>query len=271
MMIFKLKPGDEMPVLGLGTWQAEGDECYESVKKALELGYRHIDTAEMYDNEEEIGRAVADSDVDREDIFITSKLWFSHYKPEDAVKACEESLKKLQTDYLDLYLLHWPEQGTSLKNTIEALNKLVEEGKVRNIGVSNFSNKRFEKAQSYSDVPLACNQVECHPYLQQNKILEFCKEKGVAMTAYSPLARGEVFDNEVLKEVAEKHDVSVAQVALRWQIQRGAIVIPKATTEEHIKDNFAVLDLELDADDMEKINNLNKNKRLIDPGFAKWD
>ncbi|MFP4038514.1 MAG: aldo/keto reductase [Candidatus Nanohaloarchaea archaeon] len=254
--------------LGLGTWQNTGDQCRKSVEHALNIGYRHIDTAQAYDNEEHVGVGIKASNVDREDIFLASKVWTSNLMPSNVVSSTEESLQKLGTEYVDLMYIHWPSGDYQGKETLEALQSLKQKGLVKNIGVSNFEVPQIEEALDHVDV--YANQIEMHPLLPQHEIREFCEENGVEAVAYSPLARGEVFNIKEIQEVAEKHGVSEAQVSLAWIMEKGATPIPKASTEEHIEDNLKIRKLELDEEDIEKINSIRGEERMIDPEFAPW-
>jgi 2,5-diketo-D-gluconate reductase B len=254
--------------LGLGTWQNKGENCRKSVKHALNIGYKHIDTAQAYENEEYVGAGIEDSDIDRDEIFLASKVWISNLKPEDVISSTEESLEKLGTDYVDLMYVHWPSGEYSGKETLEALQSLKERGLVKNIGISNFEVPQIEEALNHVDV--YANQIEMHPLLPQEEIREFCEENGVDVVAYSPLARGEVFNIKEIQEVAQKHGVSEAQVSLAWIMEKGVTPIPKASTENHIEDNFKARELELDEEDVEKIDSINGEERMVDPGFAPW-
>jgi 2,5-diketo-D-gluconate reductase B len=254
--------------IGLGTWQNEGENCAESVKIALDMGYRHIDTAQIYGNEEQVGDGIEASDVDRDQIFLASKVWIDQLSSENVIASTEESLEKLQTDYVDLMYVHWPSGDYSPEESLEALQELKNKGLINNIGVSNFEVPHLEKALETVDV--YANQVEMHPLLPQEELREFCEENDVELVAYSPLARGEVFNIQEIQEVAEKHGVSEAQVSLAWVRQKGAVPIPKASSREHIEDNFESQDLELDDEDMEKIDSIRGEERMVDPDFAPW-
>jgi len=262
----RLRSGFEMPVLGLGTWELTGRKCTETVKKALEMGYKHIDTAEYYGNEKETGRAI--SGFDRSEIFITSKVWMTHLKHDDVIKACEASLKRLGTSYLDLYLIHWPNEKISLSETMKAMEHLVKDGKVRSVGISNFDIKRTREALEVSSVPVSNNQVEFHPHLYQKGLLEFCKKSGIAITAYCPLARGKVLKDPVITGIAEKYGRTPAQVTLRWLLQKGTVVIPKASSEQHLKENMNIFGWKLKKEDESRIDSIVIKRRQIDMGFA---
>lgn len=253
---------------GLGTWQNEGENCAESVKIALDLGYRHIDTAQIYGNEEQVGDGIEASDVDRDQIFLASKVWIDQLSSENVITSTVESLEKLQTDYVDLMYVHWPSGDYSPEKSLEALQELKDKGLINNIGVSNFEVPHLEEALETVDVH--ANQVEMHPLLPQEELREFCEENDVELVAYSPLARGEVFNIQEIQEVAEKHGVSEAKVSLAWVRQKGAFPIPKASSREHIRDNLESQELELDDEDMEKIDSIRGEERMVDPDFAPW-
>lgn len=255
-----LPSGDEMPLIGAGTWNISGQAVTDSVSAALEAGYRHVDTAEGYRNEAEVAEAIRE--YDREDLFLTSKVLPSNLHYESVLEAAEASLDRLETDYLDLYLIHWPNPTISLRETLSALERLHEEGLVRNVGVSNFSTYHLRIAQWVSDVPIAVNQVEFHPWLFQEDLLEYCEANDVVLTAAAPLARTKVFEDPVIRDVAESSDKTPAQVVLRWQIQKGVVTIPKSTSPEHIRANFDVFDWELDDEDVARIDEIEAEERV---------
>ncbi|RKD93528.1 aldo/keto reductase [Halopiger aswanensis] len=261
-----------MPMLGLGTWQNEDpDECADSVRTALETGYRHIDTAQAYDNEEAVGDGIAAADVDREDIFLATKVWIDNLEHDDVLETTRESLDRLGVDYVDLLYVHWPSREYDAEETLSAFDELYDEGLIERVGVSNFLPEQVEEAVEICDAPIFANQVELHPMLPQEEIRDVCEAHDIEVVGYSPLARGQVFDQPEIQEVAAKHDVSEAQVSLAWAREKGVTVIPKATGEEHIQDNFESLTLELDADDIETIDAIDKTDRQIDPDFAPWN
>jgi diketogulonate reductase-like aldo/keto reductase len=263
---YELKSGFAMPVLALGTWELRGDECVLTVQDAVELGYRHIDTAELYENEAEIGQALRDAD--RGQLFITSKVANSHLRREDLLKACEASLKRLGTEYIDLYLVHWPNDDVPIAETMKAMKELVEAGKVRSVGLSNFDVGRMQEAMSASDVAICNNQVEYHPYRPRREIPQFCHKRGISVTAYCPLARGEVLGDARLVKIGKKYDKSAVQVSLRWLLQKGVIIIPKASSREHLQENADMDGWELSADDMEAIDALGVEKKLVDSTYT---
>ena len=261
-----------MPMLGLGTWQNDDPEqCAESVRTALESGYRHIDTAHIYDNEEAVGDGIARADVDREDVFLATKIWTSNLSYDDVLETARESLDRLGVDSVDLLYVHWPARAYDAEETLAAFSELYDEGLIENVGVSNFLPEQVADAVDICDAPILANQVELHPMLQQPDLRETCENYGVEVVAYSPLARGAVFDQPEIQEVAAKHDVSEPQVSLAWLREKGVTAIPKATGEDHIRDNWASLTLELDRDDIDTIDSIDATSREVDPDFAPWN
>jgi len=265
---------DGMPMLGLGTWQNDNhDQCRESVETALEVGYRHIDTAQAYGNEAAVGEGIAASAVDREEIFLATKVWISNLSAADVVSSTEESLDELGTDYVDLLYVHWPAGEYVPEETLPALEELSEDGRVDRIGVSNFEPEHVDRAREVLDAPLFANQVELHPLLQQEPLREYAAEHDIQLVAYSPLARTEIFSDPTLGAIAESHDTSEAQVALAWLRAHGVTAIPKATSESHIRDNWGSLTLELDESEIERIDAIERRTRQVFPDFApaSWD
>uniref|UniRef100_A0A7V3YMZ5 Aldo/keto reductase n=1 Tax=Candidatus Caldatribacterium californiense TaxID=1454726 RepID=A0A7V3YMZ5_9BACT len=255
--------GAKVPVIGLGTWDLRGDEGYRAVLSALSLGYRHIDTAEFYDNEREVGRAIRDSGVPREDIFLTTKVWYTHLHFQDLVHSCEESLRKLGTDYVDLYLIHWPSEAVPLEESLRAMEKLHKEGKVRFIGVSNFDVALLEKARTLTTLPILTDQVEYHPYLSQKPLLEYCQKHRIILTAYSPLARGRLFGDPLLQDIARKYGKTVSQVVLRWLVEQDMVVaIPKAKDVKHQQENLEIFDFSLTQEEHEAIARLDRGEKV---------
>ena len=255
--------GTSVPALGLGTWQLTGQSCRETVESALEMGYRHIDTAQAYGNERQVGLGMDAAAVDREDVFLTTKLDGSNRDDRSVRRSTRESLNKLGTDYLDLLLIHWPNTPwmAPLSETLGAMNDLVEEGLVRHIGVSNFSPSLLNEARNISPAPIFTDQVQYHPYWDQRKLLDYCRIHDVLLTAYSPLARGGVLDDPALVQIGNKYGKSPAQVALRWLVQQdGVAAIPKASSREHLEANMAVFDFELTDAEMERIRDPSKVK-----------
>lgn len=262
--------GARIPALGLGTWQVRGAECRRMVETALDLGYRHIDTARMYENEDEVGRALAASTVAREEVFLTTKLFLDELT-RDAVLACaRESCDRLRTDWIDLLLVHWPNPEIPLEETFGALAELERDAVIRNVGVSNFPAPLFEQALDVDGGPtLICDQVEYHPYLSQSDLLATLGRLDRMLTAYCPLARGRVMDDPLLQAIGDRHGKTPAQVTLRWHMsQQGVAAIPKARSREHLEQNLDVFDFELEPDELQSIFRLARGERLIDPDFA---
>jgi diketogulonate reductase-like aldo/keto reductase len=260
----KLNNGIEMPQLGFGVYLVEeGASVIEAVKKAIEVGYRSIDTAALYKNEKGVGQAIREAGVPREELFITSKVWNSDQGYESTLKAFDESLERLGLDYLDLYLIHWPTpRNNKYVETFKALEKLYEDGKVRAIGVSNFNIGHLERILSECKVKPVVNQVELHPYFSQPELRKFCSDNGIYVEAWGPLMQGgEALKDEVIVKIAEKHGKSPAQVILRWHLQNDVIAIPKSTTPSRIEENFNVFDFELTDEEMQQMNSLNQNRR----------
>lgn len=256
----KLKTGSEIPAIGFGTWDISQENVAEKVKLALEAGYNHIDTAEGYKNEAGIGDVLTSQS--RDDLFITSKVLPSNLNYESVLKACQRSLEKLGTNYLDLYLIHWPNPAISLRETLSAMKTLVDQGLVRNVGVSNFSAYQLNVALKISPVPIAVNQVEFHPWLYQQELLELCNQNEVVIEASAPLARTEVLQDETIIELAAKYDKSPAQIVLNWEVIKGIVPLPKSKSAAHIKENLAIFDWELSGDDVAKIDQITKEKRV---------
>ena len=266
--------GAEIPAIGFGTFELEPADAESMVAHALDVGYRHIDTAQMYKNEEAVGRGLKKSGLDREDIFLTTKVWTDQFADGDLQASVRESLKKLDTDYVDLLLLHWPNPDISLKETLGALNEVREQGLARNIGISNFTTTLIEEAVSQSAAPLATNQVEFHPYISQKPVLDKVAEHGMALTAYCPLAQGRVFSEPTLERIGKAHGKNGGQVALRWLIQHGdVVVIPRSSKKAHVTNNFEIFDFELTEEEMREIEALHsEDGRIINPSFApEWD
>jgi len=261
----------KIPSLGFGTYQITGQACEKAVTDAIGLGYWHIDTAQMYDNEEAVGRGIKAADIDREDLFLTTKIWYTELQKDRVLKTTAESLRKLQTDYADLLLIHWPSKDVPLEETLEAMMELQEHGKARHIGVSNFTVPLLEKAVKIA--PIVCNQVEHHPYLDQSPVLDFVRGHGMFLTSYCPIAKGKVIEDETLREIGEKYNKSPVQVAIRWLVQLEKVVaIPKASSPEHRQQNFDIFDFSLNEEEMGRISGLQGNHRIINPSWAPdWD
>ena len=257
-----LSDGNSMPLLGLGVWDAKsGKETYDAVIHALSKGYRHIDTAEMYGNEKDVGSAVIDSGIAREEIFITTKLWDSGLGYVHALNAFDVSLKKLNLEYIDLYLIHWPEKG-SRREIWSALERIKKEGRSLSIGVSNFAPKHLNEILINADFSPTVNQIEMSPFLHQQEISSFCKKENIHLTGYCPLARGTRFNNPLLCRVAEETNKTAAQVMIRWAIQNGNTVIPKSVRPKRIEENADVFDFELREDQIKILDELEEGLRF---------
>ncbi|KHE67567.1 aldo/keto reductase [Halobacillus sp. BBL2006] len=257
-----LSNGINMPKVGLGVYKMENDEeVVKAVKSALEVGYRHIDTASFYDNEEGVGQAIKESNIPREDLFVTTKVWNDEQGYEETLQAFERSLNKLKLDYLDLYLIHWPVPG-KFKDTWKALEKLHKDGKVKAIGVCNFMEHHLEVLMEGAEEKPMVNQVEFHPELYQKELADYCYQKGIQLEAWAPLARGRYFDAAILKQLAEKYDKSPAQIILRWHLQHDVVIIPKSSNKERQKENADLFDFDMNDDEMKRIDALHKNERI---------
>jgi len=264
----------KVPALGYGTWQLKGKACLKGVQKALDVGYRHIDTAQIYDNELDVGKALNEYDIEREDYHLTTKIWMDNFPPDKFMKSLDESLNKLQTDYVNMLLLHWPDRDSDMDKTLELLVEAKKSGKARLIGVSNYTVDLMKAAQSNTGNILATNQVEFHPFIDQGPVLEWIRRHDMFLTGYSPLSRGDVMESDVIEGIGKKYKKNSAQVALRWALQQERVaVIPKAASEEHIVSNYEVFDFELTQDEMDKISALaREDGRKVNPDFApNWD
>ena len=261
-----------IPILGLGTWRLVGKEATETVKKAIQMGYTHIDTAEMYDNEIQISEAI--KSFDHKKLFLTSKVWYDDLHYQSVIHACKESLKKLKIDYLDLYLIHWPNPSIDMQETFQALKELYSAGLIKAVGVSNFTIRHLKQAlpicQSLS-LPIVTNQVEFHPFLYQESLLNFCRKNNIYLTAYRPIAKGLVNQNKIIHQIAKKYQKTPIQITLRWLIQQDIIAIPKASSEKHLKENLYIFNFKLDNSDTEIIKTVNQNKRLAKSEFSDFD
>jgi 2,5-diketo-D-gluconate reductase A len=267
-----LNNGVTIPQLGFGVFQIEPKDTKQATLAALEVGYRHIDTAEMYGNEKEVGEAVRESGLDRDDIFVTSKLNNGFHAYDDAPGAFDQTLKDLGFDYLDLFLIHWPLPNVGdFVETWKAMEDIYKSGRVRSIGVSNFQRHHLQRLFDETETVPVVNQIEVHPYLTQDDLRAFGTQHGIVTEAWSPIARGKVLDDPTLVKIGEDHGKSTAQVTLRWHIQRGDIVFPKSVTRSRIEDNLDVFDFELDDDEVEQITALNRNERIgPDPDEFNW-
>ncbi|MFJ7683965.1 aldo/keto reductase [Peribacillus butanolivorans] len=257
-----LHNGVKMPQLGFGVFKVKnGSETVESVKKAIEVGYRSIDTAAVYENEEGVGQAIRESGISREELFITSKVWNTDQGYETTLQAFDDSLKRLGLEYLDLYLIHWPGKDKYLE-TWKALEKLYNEGKVKSIGVSNFHVHHLEKLLANSEIKPVVNQIELHPLLTQVEIRDYCEKHDIKVEAWSPLGRGSLIEEPTINHIAKKHGKSSAQVLIRWHLQHEIVVIPKSITPSRIEENAQVFDFSLSLNEMNQIDALNKNERF---------
>ncbi|MFA1610841.1 aldo/keto reductase [Halobellus rubicundus] len=262
-----LPSGDELPALGLGTYDLSDEETEASVRAALEAGYTHIDTAEGYQNEAVIGDVLAE--YDRDEVFLTSKVLAKNLDYESLIRSCEASLDRLGTDYLDLYLIHWPNPAISLRESLQAMERLHDRGLVRNVGVSNFSAYQLSCAHHIADVPIAVNQIEFHPWLQRPDLVEYCRESDTVIEAAAPLARTDVFDDEVVQELAETYDKHPAQVILRWALDRDIVALPRSSTPEHVRAN-ADLDWSLDDEDRRRLDERDRDQPVYDHPARDW-
>ncbi|MFC4448311.1 aldo/keto reductase [Halorussus aquaticus] len=262
-----------MPTFGLGTYQMDYDECVESVRTALRMGYRHIDTAEGYDNEDAVGDAVDEYGIGREDLFLATKIGPQNLDYDHVLTNADESLDRLGVEYVDLLYVHWPTGEYEATDTLEAFVELRQEGLVEEIGVSNFTVELLEEAIEVSEEPIFANQVEMHPLLPQTELRQFCAQDDVdvELVAYSPIARGDVADVDALRAVADKHDATPQQVSLAWLREKDVTAIPKATSEDHLRENWLSLGVELDDEDVEKIDAIEERRRLVDPDQAPWN
>ena len=272
-MLFVEANGAKIPLIGLGTWELRGRTCARLVEQALRLGYRHIDTAQVYENEREVGDGLRASGVRRDEVFITTKVWTSHFAPHDLERSAKESLNKLRISEVDLLLLHCPNPRVPLAETLGALAHVRELGMARHIGVSNFTVALVEEAVEKCPAPLVCDQVEYHPYLDQTKVREACARHGMAVVAYSPIAKGRVKNDELLAQIGKAHGKSAAQVCLRWLVQQNVSAIPRTSRLERLSENMEIFDFELSGDEMRRISAMGgSHGRLTDYGFApKWD
>ena len=289
MKYIKLNTEDQMPIIGLGTYNAKQGEIYQAIRWALKLGYKHFDCADIYNNQSEIGQAITDAiaedNLQRKDIFITSKLWNDSHNPQDVIPSLKNTLKQLKTDYLDLWLMHWPiaqKKGTILPDsnedmislselpltlTYQEMEKAQKQGLVKAIGVSNFGKKNLQTLIDNCEIVPAVNQVELHPYLQQTELVDFCNKNMIAITAYSPLGSGHhtdkpnLLEDTTIKEISHKLKITPAQVILSWHINQGICVIPKSVHENRLRENMAAINIFLDNDDMKKIAELDRNYR----------
>ena len=262
-----LPSGDELPALGLGTYDLDDEQTAESVRAALDAGYAHVDTAEGYRNETIIGEVIAEHG--RDDVFLTSKVLAKHLAYESVIESCEASLDRLGTDYLDLYLIHWPNPAISLRETLHAMERLVDRGLVRNVGVSNFSAYQLSCAHHVSEVPIAVNQIEFHPWFQRPELVEYCRESDTVIEAAAPLARTDVFGDDVVRELAETYDRSPAQIVLRWALDRDVVALPRSSSPEHVRAN-ADLEFSIDEADRRRLDDRDRDRPVYDTPARDW-
>ena len=266
--------GAHIPAIGLGTFRLNDEACVAAVETALAAGYRHLDTATMYGNEAEVGRGLKASGIARDEVFVTTKVWWEDIGPGDLERSAEASLKRLGLSQVDLLLIHWPNAAVPLEQSTAALCRAKTSGLARHVGVSNYPVAMLEKAVALATEPLACNQVEYHPYLDQSQVLAACRRHGMALTSYCPLGRGAGFDDSTVASIAARHGRSPAQIVLRWHVQQpGVIAIPKSGTPANITANLAVFDFTLSDEEMRALSSLRRpNARIVDPTFAPdWD
>jgi 2,5-diketo-D-gluconate reductase B len=267
--------GARIPLLGLGTWELRGRTCARIVEQAIRLGYRHIDTAQMYDNEREVGEGVRASGVKRNEVFVTTKIWPTHFSPPELARTAKDCLVRLRMSEVDLLLLHWPNPNIPLSETIGALCKVKRDGLARHIGISNFTVALVEEAVGLATEPLACNQIEVHPFLDQTKVIDACRKHGLAVVAYTPLARGRAMRDPVLAEVGKQHGKSAVQACLRWLVQQDIVVIPRTEKVERLSSNAALFDFTLSEPEMKRIGGLaHPGGRVVNYSFSgapQWD
>ena len=273
VMNFVEANGAKIPAIGLGTWELRDRTCARIVEQALRLGYRHIDTAQMYDNEGEVGEAIRVSGVPRDQIFLTTKVWHTRFTAAELERSAVESLARLRLGAVDLLLLHWPNRQVPLSETLAALCKVKREGLARHIGISNFTVALIEQAVRLATEPLVCNQIEMHPYLDQSKVAAACRKHGLAVVAYSPIAKGNAARDSVLAEIGAAHGKSAAQVSLRWLVQQNIVVIPRTAKIERLAINAAIFDFTLSDDEMARIAALShRDGRMVEGAWSpNWD
>jgi 2,5-diketo-D-gluconate reductase B len=265
--------GARIPAIGLGTWELQGRACARLVEQALRLGYRHVDTAQAYENEREVGDGLRASGVRRDDVFVSTKVWWTHFAPRELERSVKESLSRLRLPAIDLLLLHWPNAGVPLSETLGALCRMKTLGMARHIGVSNFTVALMEQATKLATEPLVTNQIEYHPYIDQSKVIAACQAHGMAVTAYSPIARGSAAGDDTIRRIAKEHGKTAAQVTLRWLIQRDIIVIPRTSKVERLSENMSIFDFALSDAEMAEVSALARPRgRMINPAWSpKWD
>jgi len=263
--------GLKIPVVGLGTWDLRGRDCARLVEQAIRLGYRHIDTAQMYDNEQQVGEGVRASGL-RAEVMVTTKVQPTQLAPHDLERSVKASLAKLRLDVIDLLLIHWPNPRVPLAETLGAMAKMKREGITRHIGVSNFTVALLDEATRVSEEPLVCNQIECHPFLDQDKVIAACRRLGMAVVAYSPIARGGAKGDTLLEKIGKAHGKTGPQVCLRWLVQQGIVVIPRTSKRERLEENIGIFDFALSDAEMKAIAGLARGERIVDWTWSpQWD
>ena len=256
MVAIELASGHAMPLLGLGTWNLRGAACERVVQMALQVGYRHIDTAYMYENQIEVGRGLRSSGVERSEVFVTTKIWRDALQYDQILQQFAACLERLAMDYVDLLLVHWPNETVPLGETLRAFDEIAASGRARSVGVSNFTPQLIDEACALSTAPIVNNQVELHVGNIDELLVEHCRQKAVSVTAYRPLAKGDAANDALLMEIGERHAKSAAQVALRWLVQQEIVTIPKASSAQHLRANMDIFDWALDADEMQQLRRL---------------
>ncbi len=264
----KLSDGTSIPAIGFGTWQLEGSTCSDSVKEALKVGYRHFDTAYAYYNEKQVREGL--NHFPREQLFITTKLWRDFHDPKLVEKACDTSLKDLKYDYVDLYLLHWPERKKAFCEIVYQMHRLKEKGKVKSVGLCNATVHHIQDLLNQK-LSISMNQIEFHPFLNQEELAKFCFSQNIAITAYCPVAHGKVVGNKTIQQIAQKHQKTEAQVALRWLFQKDFVLIPRSSKKGRIQENFSIFDFKLSEEEMQSINALSTDTRIVNPDFNEFD
>lgn len=272
MKTYQINSQTEMPALGFGTWKLKRKEGRKSIETALDIGYRHIDTADVYENHDVVGKSIATSNIDRDDLFITSKVWRTNLQYQQTKDDVKRFLEELNLEYLNLILIHWPNKNIPIQQTLKALNELKQDGLVKAVGVSNFTINHLKDALD-TEYDFCVNQVEFHPSLNQKKLKEFCDKNDILLTAYSPLGQGQDLELEVIQELAKKYNKPECQVILNWLIQQDTSAIPRSTNVDHIKENFATTTWSLDQEDIAQISRQTKdlNNRILDFEFAEFD
>lgn len=261
--------GVEVPEIGMGTYKLHDKECTNAVRAALDIGYRHIDTAQMYQNERQIGEALNISNVGREELFLTTKIWHTSLAPDDVLQTTEQSLRNLDTGYVDLLLIHWPNEQHELEKTIESMLVLRDQGKALNIGVSNFPLSMLKEANDELRAPIFCEQIEFHPFIDQLDTLDYAIDNDIMLTAYAPLAQGKAAQDDTLIEIGKTHGKTASQIALRWLVEQENVVpIPKSSSREHLEENYNIFDFELSDEEFQRIDELEKSPRLVNPSFS---